>query len=84
MPNNIFFSIEIFLKCSWNCKKEIIDQLFDYLTNAGLSIWKDDEGGISGNILDDMASGWVSGEENFPLRIRRLKIEALMKNQKKF
>ena len=34
----------------------MVDRLSAFLKNKGIKTWKDDEGGITGNILEDMAN----------------------------
>ena len=46
---------EIMISYSWNCKKSLVDRLYQFLTSKGYSVWKDDEGGMKGNLVDDMA-----------------------------
>ena len=41
---------------SWNSKKDVVDRLSSFLKKSDIKVWKDDEGGITGNILDDMAN----------------------------
>lgn len=45
----------IMISYSWNCRKDLVNRLSEVLKKSGLKVWKDDEGGMSGNILDDMA-----------------------------
>ena len=46
---------KIMISYSWNCKKPLVDRLYQFLTSKGYSVWKDDEGGMKGNLVDDMA-----------------------------
>ena len=49
-------SAKIMISYSWNCKKPLVDRLYQFLTSKGYSVWKDDEGGMKGNLVDDMAN----------------------------
>ena len=40
---------------SWHYKKDTVDRLYNYLTSKGHKIWKDDEGGLQGHLVDGMA-----------------------------
>ena len=46
---------KIMISYSWNCKKPLVDRMYPFLTSKGYSVWKDDEGGMKGNLVDDMA-----------------------------
>jgi len=46
---------EIMISYSWNCKKALVDRMYPFLTSKGYSVWKDDEGGMKGHLVDDMA-----------------------------
>ena len=46
---------EINFNFSWNYKKDTVDRLYAYLTLKGHKIWKDDEGGLQGHLVDGMA-----------------------------
>ena len=39
-------SAKIMISYSWNCKKQLVDRLYQFLTSKGYSVWKDDEGGM--------------------------------------
>ena len=47
---------KIMISYSWNCKKPLVDRLYQFLTSKGYSVWKDDESGMKGNLVDDMAN----------------------------
>ena len=34
---------DIFISYSWNCRKEFVNKLYNFLTQKGLRVWKDDE-----------------------------------------
>ena len=34
---------DIFISYSWNCRKEFVDKLYNFLTEKGLRVWKDDQ-----------------------------------------
>ena len=38
-------------------RKYSILRLYHFLTDQGLSVWKDDEGGMGGNMFEDMKRG---------------------------
>ena len=40
---------------SWSYKKPLVDRMYRYLVDNGHDVWKDDEGGIKSNLVDDMA-----------------------------
>ena len=40
---------------SWGYKKSLVDKLYKYLVGKGYDVWKDDEGGMKGHLVDDMA-----------------------------
>ena len=45
----------IFISYAHAYKKDSVDRLYEFLTEKGYEIWKDDKGGIKGKMLDDMA-----------------------------
>ena len=54
-PKQIENKCNIMISYSWNCKKALVDRLYQFLTSKGYSVWKDDEGGMKGNLVEDMA-----------------------------
>ena len=53
---------DIFISYSWHYRKEFADRLYSFLTESKLKVWKDDQGGMSGNMFDDMKRGIDSAE----------------------
>ena len=49
--------LDIFISYSWNYKKEFADRVYSFLIENNLKVWKDDQGGMSGNMFDDMKQG---------------------------
>jgi len=41
---------------SWGYKKPTVDSLYKYLVGEGYNVWKDDEGGLAGHVVDGMAT----------------------------
>ena len=48
---------DVFISYSWNCRKDFVDQLYEALVGKGLKVWKDDQGGMKGNMFEDMKEG---------------------------
>lgn len=40
-------------------------RLYEFLTTNGLSVWKDDQGGMGGNMFEDMKNGIDSAQGVF-------------------
>ena len=49
--------MDIFISYSWHYKKDVIDELFDFLVGKKLKVWKDDRGGMGGNMFEDIKNG---------------------------
>ena len=47
--------MRIMISYSWGYKKTLVDRLYKFLTEKGYEVWKDDEGGMKGHLVDDMA-----------------------------
>ena len=47
--------MKLMISYSWSYKKPLVDRLYRYLVDNGHDVWKDDEGGIKSNLVDDMA-----------------------------
>ena len=48
-------NMKLMISYSWNYKKPLVDRMYRYLVENGHDVWKDDEGGIKSNLVDDMA-----------------------------
>lgn len=44
---------------SWGYKKTLVDRLYKFLVEKGYEVWKDDEGGMKGHLVDDMAGKMI-------------------------
>ena len=55
-------NFDVFISYSWHFKKEYADQLYNYLSEQGVKVWKDDQGGMRGNMFDDMKRGIESAK----------------------
>ena len=47
--------MKLMISYSWSYKKPLVDRMYRYLVDNGHDVWKDDEGGIKSNLVDDMA-----------------------------
>ena len=75
------------LNFSWHYKKDTVDRLYNYLTSKGHKIWKDDEGGLQGHLVDGMADAIEKSkvilvclsEKYFSSKTASLSLSTLMK-----
>ena len=57
---------------SWGYKKTLVDRLYNFLVEQGYEVWKDDEGGMKGHLVDDMAGKIFNGISTFEFFSKRL------------
>ena len=48
---------DVFISYCWKYRKDFVDSLYEFLVENGLTVWKDDKGGMSGNMFEDMKKG---------------------------
>ena len=48
---------DVFISYCWKYRKDFVDSLYEFLVENGITVWKDDKGGMSGNMFEDMKKG---------------------------